>query len=92
MESRTKDLTDEVKSMGRQAKDVASDAAEDFSSRASRAKAAAMESARAAYQIAQEKAKAGATATDHAIRENPYASLGIAFGAGILLGFLLKRK
>jgi len=92
MESRTKDLTDEVKNMGRQAKDIATDAAEDLTSRASRAKAAAIESARAAYQVAQERARAGARATDHAIRENPYTSLGIALGVGVLLGFLLKRK
>ena len=92
MEPRTKDLTDEAKNVGRQAKDIATDAAEDLATRASRAKAAAIESARAAYQVAQDKARAGAKATDEAIRGNPYSSLGIAFGAGILLGFLIRRK
>jgi ElaB/YqjD/DUF883 family membrane-anchored ribosome-binding protein len=39
-----------------------------------------------------EKAVAGAKATDGAIRDNPYQSLGVAFGVGALLGFLLSRR
>jgi len=31
-------------------------------------------------------------ATDHAIRDNPYRALGIAFGLGALLGFMLCRR
>lgn len=92
MESRTKDLTEEMQNAGRQAKDAASDVAEDLASRTRKARAAAMESARAAYDVARSKAQAGAKATDQAIRGNPYSSLGIAFGAGLLLGFLIKRK
>ena len=41
---------------------------------------AAYQKAQAAYEYAQEKAVAGAKATDEAIRENPYKALGIAFG------------
>ncbi|MEO5802898.1 MAG: hypothetical protein ABIR24_05160 [Verrucomicrobiota bacterium] len=92
MESRTKDLTEEAKNVGRHAKDIATDAVEDLTERAKSAKTAAMDSAMAAYRLAQGKAIAGAKATDQAIRGNPYASLGIAFGAGLLLGFLIKRK
>ena len=92
MEPRTKDLTEDAKNAGRQVKEMASETVDDLATRVKNAKAAAMESARAAYQVAQEKTRAGAKATDHAIRESPYYSLGIAFGAGLLLGFLLKRK
>jgi len=92
MESRTKDLTNEAKNLGREAKEIASETAQDWSNRAKSAGAAAMETARAAYQTAQDKAVQGAKATDQAIRANPYASLGIAFGAGLLIGFLIKRK
>ena len=92
METRTKDLTGELKDAGRQAKEIATEAAEDLATRTRNARDAAMESAKAAYQVAQAKVLAGAKATDHAIRGNPYASLGIAFGAGLLIGFLLKRK
>ena len=38
------------------------------------------------------KAKAGAKATDQAIHDYPYASLGISFAAGMLLGVILKRR
>ncbi|MEO6184277.1 MAG: DUF883 domain-containing protein [Verrucomicrobiota bacterium] len=92
MESRTKDLTNEAKTLGREATDMASEKAQEWANRTKAAGSAAMESARAAYQAAQEKAVAGAKATDHAIRENPYTALGITFGVGLLLGFLIKRK
>lgn len=92
MEQRAKDLTNEAKNLGREVKDIAEETAQDWSNRTKAAGAAAMETARVAYQAAQSKALQGAKATDHAIRANPYASLGIAFGAGLLLGFLIKRK
>ena len=92
MESRTKDLTNEAKNLGREAKDMVSETAQDWSERTKAAGTAALDTARTAYEAAQSKALAGAKVTDKAIRENPYASLGIAFGAGIVLGFLLKRK
>lgn len=40
----------------------------------------------------QEKAVKSARATDRVIRENPYQSLGIAFGVGVLIGVLINRK
>jgi ElaB/YqjD/DUF883 family membrane-anchored ribosome-binding protein len=39
-----------------------------------------------------EKAKAGAKAADRVIRANPYAAIGVALGAGLLVGYLIKRK
>lgn len=92
MESRTRDLTNETKNLGREAKEIATETAQDWANRTKAASAAAMESARDAYQVAQSKAVEGAKATDQAIRSNPYAALGIAFGVGAVLGFLIKRK
>jgi len=40
----------------------------------------------------QERAVQAAKVTDKTIRENPYQSMGIAFGVGALIGFLLARK
>jgi len=40
----------------------------------------------------QEGTVAGAKATDRAIREHPYESLGIAFGLGVLIGVLIARR
>jgi ElaB/YqjD/DUF883 family membrane-anchored ribosome-binding protein len=41
---------------------------------------------------AKQKVVAGAKCTDEAIRANPYQSLAIAAGAGLLLGVILGRR
>ena len=38
------------------------------------------------------RAVAGARATDRLIRDNPYRSLGVVFGAGLVLGMLINRR
>lgn len=43
------------------------------------------------YGRARKTVAAGARKTDDAIRAHPYATLGLALGAGILLGALLAR-
>jgi ElaB/YqjD/DUF883 family membrane-anchored ribosome-binding protein len=57
---------------------------------------AALENAKATYQDFQaqglEAAKAAVSKADETIRAHPYESIGIAFGVGILLGALLRRK
>lgn len=53
---------------------------------------AALERARAAWGNVQDKAVAGAKATDQAIREHPYTAIGIAAGIGALVGFLWARR
>ena len=40
----------------------------------------------------KQRAAAGARATDRLIRANPYRSLGVVFGAGILMGLLINRR
>lgn len=44
------------------------------------------------YEGAKKKVVSGARYTDHAIRENPYQSLAIALGVGLLVGVLLGRR
>jgi ElaB/YqjD/DUF883 family membrane-anchored ribosome-binding protein len=39
-----------------------------------------------------ENAKRAARATDHAVHEYPYAAMGIAAGAGLLIGMLITRR
>jgi ElaB/YqjD/DUF883 family membrane-anchored ribosome-binding protein len=53
--------------------------------------ASSLQSARAGMHRLEEKAVAGAKATDKLIREHPYQSLGIAFAAGLLIGVLVSR-
>ena len=54
--------------------------------------AVALERARKTWGAVQEKAVAGAKATDQVIRDHPYHSLGVALGIGAVLGYLLSRR
>jgi len=54
--------------------------------------AAVLDRAKDIYQTAQNGVVTGARKTDRAIRQNPYQAIGIAFGVGLLAGFLIKRK
>ena len=54
--------------------------------------AAAQERFTDAYTGARKKVIAGAKYTDEAIRENPYQSLAIALGVGLLVGVILGRR
>ena len=42
--------------------------------------------------VALENAKRAARATDLAVHEHPYAAMGIAAGAGLLIGMLISRR
>jgi ElaB/YqjD/DUF883 family membrane-anchored ribosome-binding protein len=44
------------------------------------------------YSGARKKVVAGAKCTDEAIRANPYQSLAIAAGVGLLIGVLVGRR
>jgi ElaB/YqjD/DUF883 family membrane-anchored ribosome-binding protein len=44
------------------------------------------------YDGAKKKVIAGTRATDHVIRENPYQSIAIALGLGLLAGVLIGRR
>ena len=47
---------------------------------------------KAVIQRAQEKAVEHAKAADKVIRERPYQTIGLAFGLGLLIGILARRK
>ena len=53
---------------------------------------AAQERCADAYAGARKKVIAGAKHTDETIRANPYQSLAIALGVGLLVGVLLGRR
>ncbi len=53
---------------------------------------AALEMGRKALGQVKDKAIQGAKATDQAVREHPYAAIGIALGVGVLAGFPLGRR
>ena len=47
---------------------------------------------KAVIQRAEEKAVERAKAADKVIRTHPYQTSGIAFGVGLLVGFLARRN
>jgi ElaB/YqjD/DUF883 family membrane-anchored ribosome-binding protein len=47
---------------------------------------------KAVIQRAQEKAVERVKAADKVIRDRPYQTIGVAFGIGLLIGFLARRK
>lgn len=53
---------------------------------------AAIDKGKDAWLVVQDSAVSGAKATDRVIRANPYPSVGIAFGLGLLLGFLVRSR
>ena len=53
---------------------------------------AALENGKEIYGRVREKAVEGAKAADQTVRENPYQAMGIAFGVGALIGYVLSRR
>lgn len=53
---------------------------------------AAIERGREIFHNVQDRAVAGAKATDEFVHENPYKSIGIALGFGALIGYILGRR
>lgn len=52
----------------------------------------AMEKAQEVQAIALEKGKAAAHTTDEFVHEHPWKSIGIAAGAGLVIGMLISRR
>ena len=52
----------------------------------------ALDRLKARTEQIKSRAVAGARATDRLIRDNPYRSLGVVFGAGLVLGMLINRR
>ena len=68
------------------------DLAGDKVSEARQRLAAALDSGREIYGRVREKAVAGVRATDEAVHEHAYEAIGIAFGVGALIGYLVSRR
>ncbi|MBC8126719.1 MAG: DUF883 domain-containing protein [Gloeobacteraceae cyanobacterium ES-bin-144] len=52
----------------------------------------ALEKGKETWNEVQEKAVEGAKATDQVIRDHPYQAIGVAFGVGAILGYILSRR
>lgn len=81
-------ITDDTKALLAATADVAEDQVVQARNRL----AAAMETAKDTYTVVQKKAAESAKAADKVIRDKPYHAIGVAFGVGALVGFLLSRR
>ena len=54
--------------------------------------AAALESSKEIYGRVRDKTVDCAKATDEAVHEHPYQAIGIAFGVGALIGYLVAHR
>jgi ElaB/YqjD/DUF883 family membrane-anchored ribosome-binding protein len=95
IEQSTEKLLQDLKEVVRDGEDLLRAGAEDLSDRGAAAReklASALAAAKETQKRLQQQAIAGAKAADTYIRENPYQSIGIAFGVGIVLGVLATRR
>jgi uncharacterized protein (TIGR03382 family) len=89
----------DLKTLATDAEELLKATAGDVSEKAKEARSrvsAALDRAKATYADLQEhgieSARAAAKQADQAIRTHPYESVGIAFGLGLLLGAVLRRR
>ena len=89
----------DLKTLASDAEELLKATAGDVSEKAKEARVrlgAALDRAKASYAVMQdqgiETAKIAARKADETIRAHPYESVGVAFGLGVLLGVLLRRK
>ena len=52
----------------------------------------ALEAAKNSCRRLEDRAIEGAKAADKTVRDNPFPSVGVAFGLGLLIGVLVSRK
>jgi ElaB/YqjD/DUF883 family membrane-anchored ribosome-binding protein len=95
IEESTEKLLQDLKAVVQDGEDLLRAGASELGERGRAARerlTAALEVAKETGRRLQERTVAGAKATDHFIRENPYQSIGVAFGIGMLLGVLINRR
>ena len=95
IEVSTEKLLKDLKAVVRDGEALLKSGVQDLSERGTAARerlAAALEAAKETRRRLEERAVAGARATDRAIRDHPYESIGVAFGIGLLFGILVNRR
>jgi ElaB/YqjD/DUF883 family membrane-anchored ribosome-binding protein len=90
------ELLEDLRTLVSDAEALLSDSVKEHSAEAVEALSARFEALKESlggtYERARKKVSAGAHYADEAIRENPYQSIAIAAGVGVLVGVLLARS
>jgi ElaB/YqjD/DUF883 family membrane-anchored ribosome-binding protein len=84
-------LVQDLMTLVHDAEELVKTAGGDVAARSKTELLAALERMKASCRKVETRAVAGAKRTDQLIRQNPYQSIGIAFGLGLLLGVLVNR-
>jgi ElaB/YqjD/DUF883 family membrane-anchored ribosome-binding protein len=95
MNKHTQAHNDEMDTLAEEARALmaaTADVAGEKVSEARKRLAAALDSAKEIAGRVRDKAVEGAKAADEAVREHPYQAIGVAFGIGALLGYLVMRR
>ena len=95
IEESTERLLQDLQAVVQDGEELLKSTAADLNDRALAAReklAAALEVAKDTRRKLEAQARAGVQATNQLIRENPYQSLGVAFGVGVFLGILINRR
>lgn len=85
-------LIDDFKALVRDGEELLKVGADELSSETKEKLTDLLDRARRLYGSIEHRAMVTVEATDRAIHEHPYESIGIAFGLGALLGLLLTRR
>ena len=88
-------LLEDLKEVVRDGEDLLRAGADEIGAQGAAAReklAAALEMAKETRRRLQERTVEGAKAADRYIRRNPYQTIGIAFGAGLLIGLFATRR
>lgn len=92
----SKDLLDDLHTLVTEAEKVLADSNPTQAGETMNALRSRLEAAQARlgefYATARQRAIAGAKMTDETIRANPYQSIAVAAGVGLVIGFLVGRR
>ena len=99
MSQATQQLVDDLKVLAADAEELVKATAAQTGDRIAAARVGIQQSVAAlkprlvqAQTVIAENAKTAATSTDAAVRENPWAAIGIAAAVGIVIGFFAGRR
>jgi ElaB/YqjD/DUF883 family membrane-anchored ribosome-binding protein len=95
IEQSTEKLLQDLRAVVRDGEELLKSGAQELGERGAAARerlAAALEAAKETGRKLEARARAGARAADVMIRENPYQSIGIGFGLGLVIGVLINRR
>ena len=92
MRTETEKLVKDLKNCACDAEDLIKAKATDLNDKARLRLKATLTSAKETCEALEEKALKSVKATDRAIRANPYPTVGIALGVGLVIGILISRR